>query len=151
MSSKAATYYDVPESTINWISTAFLFAFAPVAPIAIAVLHKGPKAAMVIAAVLLLVGNWVRYAGSTQRSGGHVVAPIIGEILIGFAQTFTLSAPTRYSDMWFTNHGRIVATALPSLANPLGGALGQLINPFWVKDPGDISQMVLYISIIVCP
>lgn len=105
---------------------------------------------MVIAAVLLLVGNWVRYAGSTQRSGGNVVAPIVGEILIGFAQTFTLSAPTRYSDMWFTNHGRIAATALPSLANPLGGALGQLINPFWVSDPGDISQMVLYISIIVC-
>ncbi|KAH7160395.1 major facilitator superfamily domain-containing protein [Dactylonectria estremocensis] len=148
VSSKAATYYDVPESTINWISTAFLLAFAPMAPIAIAVLHRGPKQAMIAAAVLLLVGNWVRYAGSTQQSGGHVIAPIIGEILIGFAQTFTLSAPTRYSDMWFTDRGRIAATALPSLANPLGGALGQLVNPFWVEKPGDISQMVLYISII---
>ncbi|KAH7130974.1 major facilitator superfamily domain-containing protein [Dactylonectria macrodidyma] len=148
VSSNAATYYDVPESTINWISTAFLFAFAPMAPITIAVLHRGPKQAMIAAAILLLVGNWVRYAGSTQRSGGHIVGPIIGEILIGFAQAFTLSAPTRYSDMWFTDRGRITATALPSLANPLGGALGQLVNPFWVEGPGDISQMVLYISII---
>ncbi|RKK21284.1 hypothetical protein BFJ66_g17417 [Fusarium oxysporum f. sp. cepae] len=148
VSSKAATYYGVSESTINWIGTAFLFAFAPMAPVAMAVLHRGPKQAMIAGAVLLLVGNWVRYAGSAQRSRGHVIAPIIGQILIGFGQTFTLSAPTRYSDMWFTDRGRIAATALPSLANPLGGALGQLVNPFWVETPGDISQMILYISII---
>jgi hypothetical protein len=51
--------------------------------------------------------------------------------------------------MWFTNRGRVAATALTSLANPLGGALGQLINPLWAKQSADISNMVLYVSIIV--
>jgi len=73
---------------------------------------------------------------------------MFGQILIGLAQPFVLSAPTRYSDLWFTSRGRVSATALASLANPFGGALGQLINPFWATQPTDIPNMVLYISII---
>ncbi|KAF7558543.1 hypothetical protein G7046_g5607 [Stylonectria norvegica] len=148
VASHAATYYSVPESTINWISTAFFLAFVAVFPVSIAILHRGPKLAFMTAAVLMLVGNWVRYAGSSRRSGGSVVAAMVGEIIIGFAQPFILAAPTRYSDLWFTNRGRVAATALTSLANPFGAALGQLITPFWVSDSGDISSMVLYISII---
>lgn len=102
-----------------------------------------------IAAVLLLIGNWVRYAGSTSRSGGKFGCAMAGEIIIGFSQPFILAAPTRYSDLWFTNRGRVAATAVTSLANPLGAALGQLINPLWVKEAGDVSNMVLYVSIIV--
>ncbi|UNI18277.1 hypothetical protein JDV02_004554 [Purpureocillium takamizusanense] len=144
----AATYYGVSKSTINWISTAFFLSFVAIFPLTIAVLHRGPKLAFMVAAVLILIGNWVRYAGSTSASGGHIAHVMAGEILIGFAQPFILAAPTRYSDLWFTNRGRVAATAVTSLANPLGGALGQLINPLWVKDPADISKMVLYVSII---
>lgn len=73
---------------------------------------------------------------------------MFGQILIGLAQPFVLAAPARYSDLWFTNRGRVAATALTSLANPFGAALGQLIVPFWVDKPSDISRMVLYVSII---
>lgn len=74
---------------------------------------------------------------------------MVGEILIGFAQPFVLATPAKYSDLWFTHRGRVAATALATLANPLGAALGQLINPLWVNSPKDVSQMVLYVSIIV--
>lgn len=74
---------------------------------------------------------------------------MFGQILIGFAQPFCLSAPTRYSDMWFSDRGRITATAVASLANPLGGALGQLIDPFWADHASDVPNMVLYVTIIV--
>jgi sugar phosphate permease len=74
---------------------------------------------------------------------------MFGQILIGLAQPFVLSAPTRYSDLWFTNRGRVAATAVMSLANPFGGALAQLIDPIWAGKPGDIPNMVLYIAIIV--
>jgi FLVCR family MFS transporter 7 len=76
---------------------------------------------------------------------------MFGQILIGIAQPFVLAAPTRYSDMWFTNRGRVAATAVMSLANPLGGALAQLIGPFWTSKPSDVPNLVLYISIIVSP
>ena len=72
-----------------------------------------------------------------------------GQILIGLAQPFVLAAPTRYSDLWFTDHGRVAATAIMSLANPFGGALGQLINPFWAENASDIPNMILWITIIV--
>jgi sugar phosphate permease len=74
---------------------------------------------------------------------------MFGQLLTGFAQPFVLSAPTRYSDLWFTNRGRIAATAVMSLANPFGGALAELIDPFWAGSPGDIPDMVLYVAIIV--
>lgn len=71
-----------------------------------------------------------------------------GQILIGLAQPFVLSAPTRYSDLWFSPNGRVSATALASLANPFGGALGQLINPFLAPNPGSIPNMTLYVALI---
>ena len=74
---------------------------------------------------------------------------MFGQILNGMAQPFVLSAPTRYSDLWFTNRGRVTATAVMSLANPLGGALAQLIDPSWAGEPSDIPNMVLYVAIIV--
>ncbi|UPK96547.1 hypothetical protein LCI18_007482 [Fusarium solani-melongenae] len=148
VSSHAATYYDVKTSTINWISTAFFLAFVAVFPISIAILHRGPKLAFMTAAVLILIGNWIRYAGATKASGGNIAYAMAGEIVIGFAQPFILAAPTRYSDLWFTNRGRVAATALTSLANPFGAAFGQLITPLMVSKPGDVSSMVLYVSII---
>jgi len=74
---------------------------------------------------------------------------MFGQILTGFAQPFVLASPTRYSDLWFTNRGRIAATAVMSLANPFGGALAQLIDPFLASDAEQIPNMVLYIAIIV--
>jgi MFS transporter, FLVCR family, MFS-domain-containing protein 7 len=149
VASKAADFYNVSESAINWISTAFFLSFVAIFPLTIYVLHRSVKLAFVISALLILVGNWVRYAGSNNRSGGNFAYAMAGEILIGFAQPFVLAAPTRYSDLWFTARGRVAATALTSLANPFGAALGQLINPLWVTETADVSNMVLYVSIIV--
>lgn len=73
---------------------------------------------------------------------------MFGQILIGLAQPFVLSAPTHYSDLWFTPSGRISATAIASLANPFGGALGQLINPFLAPEPSSIPAMTLYVALI---
>lgn len=73
---------------------------------------------------------------------------MFGQVLIGLAQPFVLSAPTRFSDLWFTPRGRVSATAAASLANPLGGALAQLIDPFLATSPSQIPRMILYVAII---
>ncbi|KAI1485435.1 MFS general substrate transporter [Biscogniauxia mediterranea] len=150
VSQYAAVYYSTSESAINWYSTAFLFSFVVISPVTIYMLHWGPKPSIVTAAVLILVGNWVRYGGShaQTRDGGIYGVVMFGQILTGLAQPFVLSAPTRYSDMWFTNRGRVAATALTSLANPFGSAIGQLIMPFLVTQPADVSNGVLYVAII---
>lgn len=154
VASDAAAYFNTSESTINWLSTAFMFAFVFISPAVMYVLHFGPRPSMMTSAVLIFLGNWIRYAGtrsgmsSDGKTGGHFGVVMFGQILTGLAQPFVLAAPTRYSDMWFTNRGRIAATALTSLANPFGAALGQLIIPFWVYSAKDIPNMVLYVSII---
>lgn len=145
----SAAYYSVSSSAINWISTAFFLAFVAIFPLSIWIVNRGFKLGFMCAALLLVVGNWIRYAGSTKSSGGIYACAMVGEILIGFAQPFVLATPAKYSDLWFTDRGRVAATALASLANPLGAALGQLINPLWVNSPDDVPKMVLYVAIIV--
>lgn len=108
----------------------------------------GPKPSIVTAAILVLIGNWIRYAGA-RAEGGIFGLTMFGQILIGIAQPFCLSAPTRYSDLWFTDRGRTSATAVATLANPFGGALGQLVGPFLATESSRVSDMVLYVSIIV--
>ncbi|KAK6610723.1 Major facilitator superfamily domain-containing protein 7 [Botrytis cinerea] len=148
-STTVSQYYNVSESAINWLSTAFLFAFVLASPFVIYVLHHGgPKPAIVISSVLLLLGNWIRYGATRSGPHGNFGGVMFGQILTGVAQPFVLAAPTRYSDLWFTNQGRVAATAVMSLANPFGGALAQLIDPFWAGSVGSIPNMVLYISII---
>lgn len=138
---------------INWLSTAFMLAFPVIAPVTIKILHLGPKPSIMVSATLVLLGNWIRFAGSYkfEPTGGKFGVVMFGQILTGLAQPFVLAAPTRYSDMWFTTRGRVAATAIMSLANPLGAALGQLIVPELV--PGgkseQVSRMVLYVAIIV--
>lgn len=146
VSSTAATYFNTTESVINWLSTSFLFAFVVVTPFAFWALSKhGPKTSIMIASALLLVGNWVKFGGAKSNNFGVVM---FGQLLIGFAQPFVLAAPTTYSDIWFSPAGRTTATAIASLANPFGAALGQLISPFWVSSPSDIPNSILWVSII---
>lgn len=148
VSQYAAAYYGRSESDINWFSTAFLFAFVAISPLTIYMLHWGPRPSIVTAAVLLILGNVVRVAGSHSRDGGLYGVVMVGQILVGLAQPFVLSAPTRYSDLWFTSRGRVAATALPSLANPFGAAIGQLVVPFLATEPAEVSSAVLYVTII---
>ncbi|KAL2798417.1 major facilitator superfamily domain-containing protein [Aspergillus keveii] len=148
VSTTAAEYYDVSESAINWLSTGYLFAFCVASPVVIFTLNKGgPKPAIIVTSTLLLLGNWIRYAGA-KAQGGIFGVTMFGQILIGLAQPFCLSAPTRYSDLWFTDRGRTSATAVATLANPLGAALGQLINSFWAEEPHQVPDMVLYLAIM---
>lgn len=148
VSSTAAEFFRVNESTISWLSTAFLFAFAVSAPLTIWILNQhGPKVSILIASGLVLAGNWIRYAGCRAGSGYFWVV-MLGQVLIGLSQPFVLAAPTRYSNLWFSDSGRVSATAVASLANPFGGAIGQLIGPLWVNGASDIPTMVLFTALI---
>ncbi|KAI0396593.1 major facilitator superfamily domain-containing protein [Xylariaceae sp. FL0594] len=146
--SSAAEYYGRSESDINWFSTAFLLAFPAIAPLAIYMLHLGPKPSIMTAAVFTILGNVIRVAGSHSSQGGNYGAVMAGQILIGLAQPFVLSAPTRYSDMWFSARGRVAATALPSLANPFGAAIGQLVVPAIATKASEVSLAVIVVTAI---
>lgn len=147
-STTSANFFNVSEDSINWLSTGFLFAFVAVSPLVLWTLNKGgPKISILVASGLILIGNWIRYGGTRAQPPKFGVV-VFGQIVIGFAQPFVLAAPTRYSNLWFSDTGRVSATAVASLANPLGGALGQLIGPIWATNQAGIPNMVLYTAIL---
>ncbi|KAK6505286.1 hypothetical protein TWF481_007194 [Arthrobotrys musiformis] len=138
-------------SSVNWLSTVIFLAYICMSPVVIYTLRNfGVRAALLFAAGFSITGVWLRFIGARVGSsdGGHFPIVMVGQILIGFGQPFVLSAPAYYSDLWFTSGQRITANALISLSNPLGAALGQLIDPFLVSRPEDIPNMLLYIAII---
>lgn len=147
-STTSANFFNVSEESINWLSTGFLFAFVVISPLTLWVLNKGgPKQSILVASGLILIGNWIRYGGTRAQPPKYGVV-LFGQIIIGFGQPFVLAAPTRYSNLWFSDVGRVSATAVASLANPFGGALGQLIDPFWATNKDGVPNMVLYTAII---
>ena len=109
--------------------------------------RHGPKASITAAAALLIVGNWIRY-GATRGSPPSYAGVFVGQVIIGFSQPFVLAAPTKYSELWYSPKGRVTATAIATLANPFGGAVGSLVDPFLAINPPDIGPMTLYIAII---
>lgn len=143
----SAGFFEVTESDINWYSIATLLTIAAFAPLVIYLLHMGPKHAISAASALVLAGNWIRYGGARASTGSYAIV-MFGQILCAIAQGIVIASPARYSDIWFTNNGRVAATALMTLANPFGAALGSLITPFWVLAPADVPDMLLWLSAI---
>lgn len=134
------------ESPVNWLSTVILFSYVVATPAVIYLLGRySIKPALLVAALLLLAGNWIRFAGTQTKRFG---VTMVGQILIGFSQPFFLNAPPHYSDLWFTSRGRVSATALASLSNPFGAALGQFLDPMFANRAEKLPDMVLYVAII---
>ncbi|KAF8426367.1 major facilitator superfamily domain-containing protein, partial [Tirmania nivea] len=149
VSNYSQEYFRLSSATpINWLSTVVFFAYVAISPLVPYILNKrGIKVAVWISSLLTLVGFWVRYIGAKVGDDGFGLV-MLGQILIGFAQPFVLNVPTYYSDLWFTSNARVSATALASLANPFGAAIGQLVNPFLATEASEIPQMVLVTAII---
>ncbi|CAZ86172.1 unnamed protein product [Tuber melanosporum] len=149
VSDKTQIWFGLDSQTpVNWLSTVIFFTYG-LCGLLVAVLYTlnrhGVKPALMASSFLVLAGNWIRYVCTQRKSFGGVM---FGQILIGFAQPFVLSAATHYSDLWFTSRGRTSATALTSFANPFGAALGQLINPMLATSPEKIPDMTFWVAII---
>ena len=89
-----------------------------------------------------IIGAWLKYVGAKASSTPFAVV-MLGQIITGAGQPFFLNVPTHYSDKWFSATSRVSATALMSLANAIGAAVGELVNPFLAPTANDIPSMVL--------
>ncbi|KAJ4113150.1 hypothetical protein NW760_014206 [Fusarium oxysporum] len=148
VTSSTAKFYGVDETMVNWLSSIFVFANFAMTFVTIKLLDWGLRPTLISGSALLLIGNWIRYAGSYSSDGNKVSVVAVAQALLGMSQSLVLSAPTRFSETWFTSKGRVTATAVMSLANPTGAAISSIIVPLWTNEPSDISSVVLYVAII---
>lgn len=138
ISTTAAKWYGITYAQLNYLSIAGSLVFLLPAPFVVWVLNRhGPKLSILVACVLTVTGNWIIYAGAHTHS---FPASVVGTVVHSLASPFVLCAPTRYSRQWFDDRSRTVATALPSLAYPLGAGIGALTGPYMVKPNGPFSK-----------
>jgi FLVCR family MFS transporter 7 len=106
------------------LSTVIFLTYAVATPAVIHVLNKHSlRKSVLVSAACAAAGYWIRYVGARIAGQKGFGITMFGQVLIGFAQPFVLSAPTHFSDLWFTSRGRVGATAVVSLANPFGAAV----------------------------
>ncbi|CUG93008.1 MFS transporter, putative [Bodo saltans] len=87
--------------------------------------------------VCLVMGCLLNVAGAGLKLGLAVALPrygvlIAAQCVLAVAQIFLLSAPPLVADEWFPPHQRAAATAIGSMANNVGIALGMLLAPLMV-------------------
>ncbi|KNZ75045.1 Major facilitator superfamily domain-containing protein 7, partial [Termitomyces sp. J132] len=117
---------------VNWLGNIMAIVYIPAAlGVPILVSRYGIRRCCDIAAVALLISAWIRYAGtaeslSTQHSYALV---IIGQLFAAIAQPIYQVLGPKYSETWFDLKGRTTATMIVAIANPIGGAVGQLVSP----------------------
>jgi len=119
---------------VNWLGNIISCVYLPTALLTPIITKRyGLKRSCDVATALVLLSAWIRYAG-TSRSlsrGGAYSLIIIGQALSAVSQpVYQILAP-KYSERWFDLKGRTTATMIISIANPLGGGLGQLVSPMF--------------------
>ncbi|KAI0295839.1 MFS general substrate transporter [Multifurca ochricompacta] len=132
---------------VNWLGNVIACVYLPTAFLTPMITKRyGLKRSCNIATFVLLLSAWVRYAGTARSlpKGGAYALIIIGQALSAISQpVYQILAP-KYSERWFNLKGRTTATMIISIANPIGGALGQLLSPLF----SDTRKSILVLAII---
>ncbi|KDQ57437.1 hypothetical protein JAAARDRAFT_35153 [Jaapia argillacea MUCL 33604] len=147
ISNEMAQEFGITLDEVNWLGNMFALVYLPVA-IAFPTLvsRYGVRRTCMIGSAFLLVSAWVRFAAtphSLSRNGAYTLL-VVGQFLAAFSQPiFQIIGPV-FSETWFNLRGRTTATMVLSIANPIGGAVGQLISPM----VGNSRQSILVLGVI---
>ncbi|KAJ7072374.1 major facilitator superfamily domain-containing protein [Mycena amicta] len=132
---------------VNWLGNVVACVFLPVSLLIPDIIRRfGIRRCCDIGAVAMIISAWVRYAGTVHSlpSGGAYALLFIGQVFSAIAQPIFQVIGPKYSETWFNLRGRVTATMVVAIANPVGGALGQLLSPI----VGTTRQSILILAII---
>lgn len=139
--------FGVTLDQVNWLGNIEACIYVPGSLLTpILVKRIGLRKTCEIGAVSLLLSAWIRYSGTPRSLTTNQAYGLLmfGQFFSSIAQPiFQVIGPT-YSESWFDLKGRTTATMVTAIANPIGGALGQLLSPL----VGDTRQSVLVLGII---
>ncbi|KAG6850973.1 hypothetical protein H0H93_005842 [Arthromyces matolae] len=141
------TDFGISLDEVNWLGNIMaLVYFVTALVIPNVVSRYGLRRCCDVGAVSLLLSAWLRYAGTAKTlSPSHSYALlIIGQLFASIAQPVYQVIGPKYSETWFDLKGRTTATMILAIANPIGGAIGQLISPL----PSTTRQSILILGIL---
>ncbi|KAJ8582275.1 MFS general substrate transporter [Rhizopogon salebrosus TDB-379] len=166
--------FAISVTQVNWLGNITSCVYIPVCLLVpVFCTRFGVRRCVEVGAASLLISAWVRYAGTIQTlsSNSAYALLMLGQVCKPFTFLFmpftrflfastscphdiqsfaAISQPVfqvlgpKYSETWFDLKGRTTATMLIVIANPIGGALGQVISPL----VGTSRQSILVLGII---
>ncbi|KIX09160.1 uncharacterized protein Z518_00238 [Rhinocladiella mackenziei CBS 650.93] len=140
----AQVHFSVGASAINWFSIVYCFTFIPFVFSSWILSRYGIKTSLVIGALGIIVGSWIRYAGVRTAS---YAGTMVGQTILGLSQLFIVPLPPVYSQLWFSPAHRTTPTALGTISPALGSMLGALCTPYMVTSPAALPNSILYLAI----
>ncbi|XP_033119497.1 solute carrier family 49 member A3-like [Anneissia japonica] len=148
VANRAAEYYDVKSSQIDWLSTVFMIVCLPVGFLAIYILDTfGLRSGIIIGATTNFLGLGVRYLSTFDfiPTDQHIpfIITFVGQSFCAIGQPFLMFAPTKLAALWFAGDQRAVANMMATMLNPLGLLGANILSPLIVKHYKDIPLMLL--------
>ncbi|KAJ7183293.1 major facilitator superfamily domain-containing protein [Mycena filopes] len=132
---------------VNWLGNIMTCACMPVV-LAIPGLATrfGLRKSCFIGAGSMVIASWIRYAGThhSLSSNQSYALVISGQLFSAVSQPIFLVLAPKYSETWFDLRGRTAATMAISVANPVGGAIAQLISSRFAS----VRQSILGLAIV---
>lgn len=144
-------YWETSDVAINLLAQMFMICYVPSTLLALYISQKyGLGRAIVVGNVLNFVSAWMRYLATfpTNRGFGYTIL-LIGQFLAAVAHPIFTNSPAFVAGQWFDSQGRDLATAVASLANVIGTALGSAAPNFLVKTKDHIPNFLLAQAIII--
>ncbi|EGO00078.1 hypothetical protein SERLA73DRAFT_180488 [Serpula lacrymans var. lacrymans S7.3] len=147
ISTDTATQFGISLDQVNWLGNIVSCIYLPVSlSIPVFCSRYGIRRCCEIGVAMLLISGWIRYAGTigTLSPESAYALLIVGQLFSAIAQPIFQVLGPIYSEKWFDLRGRTTATMIIAVANPVGGALGQVLSP----SVGTARQSILVLAII---
>lgn len=147
ISNNTAQEFGFTLDQVNWLGIVVALIYLPAALFIPHIVSKWHiRRCCEIGAVALILGGWIRYAGTAKSlSPASAYALIfIGQVFSAIAQPMYQVLGPKYSETWFDLSGRTTATMVVAISNPIGGALAQLISPL----TGTTRNSILVLAIL---
>ncbi|KAG1742808.1 major facilitator superfamily domain-containing protein [Suillus lakei] len=139
--------FNISIDQVNWLGNIISCVYLPVSLLVPVLCTRfGIRRCAEVGVMTLLISGWVRYAGTitSLSSEGAYALLILGQFFSAISQPVFQVLGPKYSEMWFDLKGRTTATMVIAIANPVGGAIGQLLSPL----VGTARQSILVLAII---
>jgi predicted MFS family arabinose efflux permease len=112
-------FYNISTTEVNALAIVFLFLYTAGTILSIWLSRKLSMRSMMIIGSILNLGVFIRLLSLIKPSEGYP-ALIIGQLFPAIAAPFFLNSTALFAARWFPPSQRDIATAICSMANPLG-------------------------------
>ncbi|CAF0913073.1 unnamed protein product [Adineta steineri] len=146
IAAQTSKFFNITITQVNSLSIVFLFLYTVGTILSIWLSRKLSMYATMIIGGILNLGVFIRLLALIKPEYGYY-SLLIGQIFPALAAPFFLNSTALFSARWFPPSQRDIATAICSMANPLGLAIGSLVPSLLVTDnPTSKEFFILLIS-----